>query len=65
MFFAVLGSLHNKGFALTFKNLSVLASGFCVGLAMLNRETVFGRVLTNWDEAAAFLLVGCAAAWAE
>jgi hypothetical protein len=30
---------------------------------MLKREVLFGRALTNWDEAAAFLLIGCAVTW--
>ena len=58
--FATLGALRSKGFGATFQNLLVLAAGFCIGLAVLHREAVFGRELTNWDEAAAFLLIGCA-----
>ena len=61
--FATLGVFRSKGFGPTFVSLLVLAAGFCIGLAMLHREAVFGRVLTNWDEAAAFLLIGCTVTW--
>jgi hypothetical protein len=63
VFFAGLGSFDSRGFAPTLKSLSVFAAGFCVGLAMLKREALFGRALTNWDEAAAFLLIGWAVTW--
>jgi hypothetical protein len=57
--FAALGS---QGFAKTLSALLVMAAVYCAFIAALRREAVFGGVLTNWDEAAIYLLIGRVAA---
>jgi hypothetical protein len=49
--------LSNKGFATTVPTLLTLTAIFCATLAAMRREPVFGRVLTHWDEAAAYALI--------
>lgn len=57
--FACLGGLRGSGFAITLANLLALGAVFCAAFATLSREAVFGRDLTNWDEAVAFLFMSC------
>ena len=57
--FAALGVLRGKSFATTFPSFLVFAAGLCIGVATMRRELIFGNDLTNWDEAAAFLFIGC------
>ena len=57
--FSTLGA---RGFAPAFAALSALSALFCGVVGAVRREVVFGPVLTNWDEAAAYLLLGRLAA---
>ena len=57
--FSTLGA---KGFAPAFAALSALSALFCGVVGAMRREAVFGPALTNWDEAAAYLLLGRLAA---
>ena len=43
-------SLSTRGFG--------MSAIFCVVVASIRREPVFGPVLTHWDEAAAYAVVG-------
>jgi hypothetical protein len=60
--FAVLGS---QGFGKTLESLLVLAVFYCVFVAAIRREEPFGPVLTHFDEAAAYAVIACLAAWAS
>jgi hypothetical protein len=53
-----ISALSNKGFATTVSALLTMTAIFCATLAAMRREPVFGRVLTHWDEAAAYALIG-------
>jgi hypothetical protein len=57
--FAALGSL---GFAKTFSSLLLFAGVYCAVVAALRGEPVSWHVLTHWDEAAVYLLLGWIAA---
>ncbi len=54
-------SFGNIGFARSLVALLWLSAMLCVGAAVLLRETVGARVLTYWDEAAAFGSLFCLA----
>ena len=49
--FATFGS---QGFGKTFAALLVLSAVFCVVVAVMRREAIFGPTVTHWDEAAAY-----------
>jgi hypothetical protein len=58
-------SLSTRGFGTALANLLALSAIFCVVVASIRREPVFGPVLTHWDEAAAYAVMGhLAPAWA-
>ena len=46
-------SLSTRGFGTALASLLALSAIFCVIVASIRREPVFGPVLTLWDEAAA------------
>ena len=58
--FATFGT---RGFGSAFAALSVLSALFCAVVGVMRREAVFGPVLTNWDEAVAYLILGRLAAF--
>jgi hypothetical protein len=60
--FAALGS---QGFGKTLESLLVLAVFYCIFIAAIRREEPFGLVLTHFDEAAAYAVIGRLAAWAS
>ena len=60
--FAALGS---QGFGKTLESLLVLAVFYCIPVAAIRREEPFGPVLTHFDEAAAYAVIGRLAAWAS
>jgi ABC-type uncharacterized transport system permease subunit len=60
--FAMLGS---QAFGKTLESLLVLAVLYCVFSAAIRRETPFGPALTHFDEAAAYAIIACLAAWAS
>jgi hypothetical protein len=47
-------SLSTRGFGTAL----ALSAIFCVVVASIRREPVFGPVLTHWDEAAAYAVMG-------
>jgi hypothetical protein len=51
-------SLSTRGFGTTFAALLALSVVFCAMMGALLGEAIFGRVLTHWDEAAAYVVVG-------
>jgi hypothetical protein len=53
--FAAFGS---QGFSQTFASLLALAAIFCAIVAAMRGEAIFGRVLTHWDEAATYAVLG-------
>jgi hypothetical protein len=53
--FATIGT---QGFAKTFAALLALSVIFCVVMGTMRREGLFGPVLTHWDEAAAYAIIG-------
>ena len=57
--FATFGA---RGFWPAFAALSILSALFCAVVGLMRREAVFGPVLTNWDEAVAYLILGRLAA---
>jgi len=57
--FATFGT---RGFAPAFAALSNLSALFCAIVGAMRREAVFGPVLTNFDEAVAYLILGRLAA---
>jgi len=59
---ATFAALGRQGFAKTLSEMLVLAAIYCVFVGAVRREAILGRVLTNWDEGAAYLLIGLAMA---
>lgn len=53
--FATFGT---QGFGRTFAALLALSAIFCAVSGVMRREEMFSRVLTHWDEAAAYVLIG-------
>ena len=58
--FAALGS---QGFGKTLEGLLAFAVFYCTFIAAVRREEPFGPVLTHFDEAAAYAVIACLAAW--
>jgi hypothetical protein len=55
--FAAFGS---QGFAKTFGALSMIAAIYCALIGALRREPISWHVLTHWDEAVMYALLGYA-----
>lgn len=55
---SVFASIGSQGFGKTFETLLVMAALYCIFAAAIRREAPFGPVLTHFDEAAAYLMVG-------
>jgi hypothetical protein len=53
--FATFGT---HGFGTALSTLLTLAAIFCAATGATRREAIFGPVLTHWDEAAAFAVIG-------
>ena len=51
-------SLGTRGFGAAFAALLALSAIFCVIVGAMRREAMFGPVLTHWDEAAAYAVIG-------
>jgi hypothetical protein len=47
-----------QGFAKTFAALLALSVIFCGVVGTMRREALFGPMLTHWDEAAAYAVIG-------
>jgi len=53
--FATFGT---RGFGTTFGTMLELLAVLCAVVGALRREALFGPVLTHWDEAATFAVIG-------
>ena len=53
--FATFGT---RGFAAAFAALLALSAIFCAITGAMRREAIFGPVLTHWDEAVAYAVIG-------
>jgi hypothetical protein len=53
--FAIFGT---QGFGTTFATLLALSAIFCAVVGVVRCEAMFGPVLTHWDEAAAYAVIG-------
>ena len=60
--FAMLGS---QGFGKTIEGLLAHAVFYCIFIAAIRHEELFGPVLTHFDEAAAYAVIARLAAWAS
>jgi hypothetical protein len=52
-------TFSSQGFETTFAALLTLSATFCAVVGAMRREAIFGPVLTHWDEAAAYAVIGC------
>lgn len=57
LFLAVFTIFSSHGWTRTFASILALSAIYCVVCALIRGESVFGPVLTHWDEAAGYLLV--------
>jgi hypothetical protein len=55
---SALATLGTRGFGATFATLLALSAIFCAVVGAMRREMMFGAVLTHWDEAAAYAIIG-------
>jgi hypothetical protein len=53
--FATFGT---RGFGAAFAALLALSAIYCAIVGAMRREAMFGPVLTHWDEAAAYAVIG-------
>jgi hypothetical protein len=51
-------TFSTQGFGTTLAALLTLSATFCAVLGAMRREAMFGPVLTHWDEAAAYAVIG-------
>jgi hypothetical protein len=54
---SVLAAFGSRGFGQTLASLLALAAIFCVIVAAMRGEAIFGRALTHWDEAATYAVL--------
>ena len=59
IFFSVFAAIGAAGFRIMFPTFMTLAAIYCAIAATLRGEPIFGRVLTHWDEAAAYTGLAC------
>jgi hypothetical protein len=52
-------TFSTQGFGTTFAALLTLSATFCAVVGAMLREAMFGPVLTHWDEAAVYAVIGC------
>ena len=55
---SALATLGTRGFGATFAMLLSLSAVFCAVVAAMRREVMFGPMLTHWDEAAVYAVIG-------
>jgi hypothetical protein len=55
---AALAAFSDQGFGTTLSTMLLLSAFFCAGVGALRHEAILGPVLTHWDEAAAYAVVG-------
>lgn len=54
---AAFAAFGTQGFGKNLALILTLATIFCAVSAVLRKETIFGPVLTHWDEAAGYILI--------
>ena len=59
----VFAALGHQGFGKTLVNMLMLAMLYCIFVAAVRREHLFGPSLTHLDEAVAYAMVARLAAW--
>jgi hypothetical protein len=59
---AAFAGSRDQGFATTLATLLLLCAFFCAAMGALRHQAIWAPVLTHWDEAAAYALIGRAAA---
>jgi hypothetical protein len=52
-------TFSTQGFGTTFAALLALSATFCAVVGVMLREAMFGPVLTHWNEAAVYAVIGC------
>jgi hypothetical protein len=55
---STLATFGTQGFGTTFAAVLVLSAIFCTVIGAMRREAMFGPVLTHWDEAATYTVIG-------
>ena len=55
---SMFATFDTQDFGKTFAALLALSVIFCVVMGTMRREALFGPVLTHWDEAAAYAVLG-------
>jgi len=55
---AIFAALGSRGFGKTLEGLLALAAVYCIVIAAVRREAPLGPVLTHFDEAAAYAVIG-------
>ena len=60
----VFAGLSHQSFGKTLESMLMLAVLYCIVAAAVRREHPFGPLLSHFDEAAAYVVVGCVVAWA-
>ena len=58
----VFATFAARGFGATFSALLAMSAIFCAVAGAMRREEMFGPVLTHWDEAASYAVLGHLAA---
>ena len=61
-FVAAFATAGHEGYAATLSEFLVLTAVCCAALATVRREAMFGPILTHWDEAAVYAVIGRVAA---
>lgn len=60
---SVFATLGRQGFRKTLESLLILGALYCIFVAAVRREYLFGPLLTHFDEAAAYVVIAGLAAW--
>ena len=55
---SIFATIGTQGYAAAFVALLALSAIFCTVVGAMRREAMFGPVLTHWDEAAAYAVIG-------
>jgi hypothetical protein len=61
--FSIFAAFGSQAFGKTLEGLLVWAVFYCIFTAAVRREEPFGPALTHFDEAAAYAVIACLAAW--
>ena len=63
--FSIFAAFGSQAFGKTLEGLLGWAVFYCIFAAAIRRERLFGPALTHFDEAAAYAVIACLAAWAS